>query len=153
MKKVTREFFGFLVPPNRFSGPADFEVTLLKAFFRRGFQPERLKDISQPRSGWNIRRKRSQVSKGRRKAHVDCLRRPFRTVHSLTPHQALRAWLMSGVASRQRKSRFRSFQQSNIPGLRYRGPLCGTNSQALRTPTPRRLGSRRHSRFGNLRYC
>jgi hypothetical protein len=34
--------------------------------------------------------------------HVDRLRRPFRAVHPWTPTQALRAWLMSGLASRQR---------------------------------------------------
>ena len=34
------------------------------------FQPERLTDISQPRSGWNARRKRTQVLKGRGKGDV-----------------------------------------------------------------------------------
>jgi hypothetical protein len=96
---------------------------------RRGFQPERLTDISQPRSGWNIRGKRSQVPKGRGKTHVDCFRRPFRTVCPLAPIQALRAWLMSGVAfatmqaavpilSTKQQGRPRSLHLGNTPARR-----------------------------------
>ena len=83
-------------------------------FLRRGFQPERLTDLSQPRSGWKLRRAKSQVLQGRRKAHVVCFRRPFRTDYLPASPQALRAWLMSGVASRQRGLRFGSILSMNL---------------------------------------
>ena len=92
----------------------------VETFLSRGFQPERLTDISQPRSGWNIRRKRSQVPKGRRKTHVDCFRRPSRTVYPLAPIQALRAWLMSGVAFAIRQAAVPIFSTRQQPCPRIR---------------------------------
>jgi hypothetical protein len=82
----------------RRSRRADFQVGLLKPLCVASLQPEGLTDISQPRSGWNAERERSQVLKGR----GNVLRRPFRDEKYFRMSvQALRAWLISGVASRQ----------------------------------------------------
>ena len=74
---------------------ADFQVARLKPFWVASLQPERLTDISQPRSGWNAGHQRPQVLKGQGKD--PSLRRPFRDEKYFRMLvQALRAWLISG---------------------------------------------------------
>ena len=104
----------------------------VETFLGRGFQPERLTDISQPRSGWNFRGKRAQVPKGRGETHVDCFRRPFRTVYPLAPIQALRAWLMSGVAFATRQAAVPIFSTRQQPSPRGRVHFCAVGSQIVR---------------------
>ena len=101
---------------------ADFQVARLKPSWVASLQPERLTDISRPRSGWNAGHQRLQVLKGQGKG--PSLRRPFRDEKYFRMLvQALRAWLISGVASRQTQASPPIFSTEQLPGLLYRGFL------------------------------